>query len=379
MTLSRDKQERSALFSVPMSEVGDVVRFFCDCPENIVVTPVGKGNINDTYIVDTAETKVILQRINPHVFPDPQKVAENFGRISNFLKSRIPKNKRISFPEIITTLSGKYCYKDSGGNVWRAQRYIENSKVYANLVVPARAGQVGECLAHFHNLVKDMPPKELGVTLPGFHNLPLYLKQYDEAVRKYCNDMSDELHFCYGFVEENRVYAHILEGLKDKCEVDISVTHGDPKVSNILFERGTDNALTLIDFDTVGPGLLLYDIGDCLRSCCCSIDENEYGRAPVRCDLEMVEAMLQGYFREKDLSSIEKNHIFESLHLITFELGLRFLTDYLQGNRYFKITHRYENLHRALVQFELVTSIHQQQDAIRKLVEQATKTATTHR
>lgn len=379
MTLLRDKLERSTLCSVRTSDIGAVARIFCDCSEDIDIISVGQGNINDTYVIDTIGKKIILQRINSNVFPDPQKVAENFGRISKFLKLRIPKKKRISFPEVIPTPSGNNFYKDRGGNIWRAQRYIENTKVYEKLVLPERASQVGKCLARFHNLVKDMLPTELDVTLPGFHNLPLYVKKYDEAVKRYCQEISDELRFCQNFVEKNRIHAHILERLREKREVAMSVTHGDPKVSNVLFDRESHKALTLIDFDTVGPGLLLYDIGDCLRSCCCSIDENEYGRAPVRCELDMVDAMLQGYFNEKDLSSLEKNHIYESLYLITFELGLRFLTDYLQGNRYFKITHRYENLHRALVQFELVTSICQQQDAIRKLVEQTSKTATTNR
>jgi thiamine kinase-like enzyme len=375
----RDNQDSSVHCLAQTSDIEDVARIFSDYSGDITIAPVGQGNINDTYIVDTVEKKIILQRINSNVFPNPKKVAENFGRISNYLILRIPKKNRISFPEVIPTLSGRHFFKDRDGDIWRAQRYIENTKVYEKLVLPERASQVGECLARFHNLVKDMPPAELDITLPGFHNLPLYLKKYDEAVKGYCREISDKLQFCLNFVEENRIHAHILERLKDKGEIAISVTHGDPKVSNILFDLDSNKALTLIDFDTVGPGLILYDIGDCLRSCCCSIDENEYGKAPVRCELGMVIGMLQGYFSENDISSSEKSHIFNSLYLITFELGLRFLTDYLLGNRYFKITHKYENLHRALVQFELVTSICQQQDDIQKIVQQTSKKAMKHR
>ena len=371
----RDNQDSSAHRPAKTSSVEEVARVFSNHSGNITIVPVGQGNINDTYIVDTVEKKIILQRINSHVFPNPTQVAENFGRISNFLKLHIPKKNRISFPAVIPTLSGKNFFRDRDGYIWRAQRYIENTKVYEKLVLPESARQAGKCLARFHNLVKNMPTADLEIALPGFHNLPLYLKKYDEAVKEYCKEISDKLDFCLDFIEGNRIHANILEGLRDKGEVATSVTHGDPKVSNILFDRDSDKALTLIDFDTVGPGLLLYDIGDCLRSCCCSIDENEYGEAPVRCELEMVSAVLQGYFSENDLSLSEKKHIFESLYLVTFELGLRFLTDYLLGNRYFKTTHKHQNLDRAMVQFDLVTSICQQQDDIQKSVHQTSKTA----
>ncbi len=343
---------------------------FSDSSCEVINVPEGQGNINDTFIVDVKDKKIVLQRINSRVFPDQRRVADNFAVISDHLELQVPKDKRRYFPEIILTLNGKNYFEDRDGEVWRAQKYIDNTKVYEQLSSPQRAHFVGKCLGRFHNIFEDIPQKNLSVALPEFHNLPLYLEKYDTALKANCKPVPDKYSPCLDLVKKHRIHANVLERARQRGEVTVSVIHGDPKVSNVLFDRKSDKALTLIDFDTVGPGLVLHDIGDCLRSCCCNIDENEYGRAPVKCELGMIAGMLSGYFGEKCLSYTERKYIFHALFIITFELGLRFLTDYLQGDIYFKIDHKDDNLHRALVQFELAANIRQQKGSIEGIVEQ---------
>lgn len=341
----------------------DIIKYFCGYPGEVEFLPVVQGNINDTYIADVDGKKIVVQRINPRVFPHPKKVVENFVKISGHIQQQLISKGQGVFPEIVVTPTGKYYVEDPHGGIWRAQKYIENAEVYEKLNSPEQAVQVGKCLAQFHLLFEGMSPTALEVTVPGFHNLPQYLENYDNALKRWSKKISEKINRCIDFVRNGRSYAFTVEGARQRGELVESVTHGDPKVANILFHRLSGDALTLIDFDTVGPGLHLYDLGDCLRSCCCTVDENgEAGTA--HCDVAMVAAVLQGYCRERRLSSSEKIYIFSSFYLLTFELGLRFFTDFLQNNQYFKVVNRGDNLHRAIVQFELAASIWQQKDAI---------------
>ena len=162
----------------------------------------------------------------------------------------------------------------------------------------------------------------------------------------------------------------LFEDAVQRGKLRQAVTHGDPKIANILFDNRTDTALTLIDLDTVGPGLVLQDMGDCLRSCCSRTGENDYAAAN-ECDSTFVAQVVAGYLQENQLSKFEQDHLYTALYLITFELGVRFLTDHLEGNRYFKVKDCDDNLHRAVVQFKLVRSIKAQQQALCSLIASA--------
>lgn len=343
-----------------------VARRFVDTSEELQYYELGQGNINDTFLVVSAKSTFILQRINGRVFAEPGKVAHNSVMVSSYIHNGIAKSRGLKIPWIIKTSAGENCFIDGKGETWRAQSFIADSRVYDRVGSPSQAFQVGRCLALFHQGVDGLALDIMEEVLPDFHNLPRYLEKYDNALADSPVTVSPELRYCLDAVSRQRKAAFFFENAVDRGDIVPQVVHGDPKISNFLFDKKTGEAVAMIDLDTVGPGLILYDIGDCLRSCCCPTAEQD--RDAVICDTAIVEAVLSGYRGERMLEKFEGDHVYDALLLVTFELGVRFVTDYLQGNRYFKVSGPEDNLHRAMVQFHLLESIASQRRIIEKMV-----------
>ncbi len=354
----------------------EVLAQYCSpspCPPEL--TALGGGNINDTWLVRTADDAFILQRLNRQVFPHPELITTNLLTISRHLAAKQPTNgtARWRNSALISTLTGSPLYTDRQGHAWRALSYIDRTVSHNRIGTSGQARQVGWALGHFHHLLADLPADQLYDSLPGFHVLPQTLAGFDQVVRApsaAALTNAKDLRFCTDFVANRRAGAVVLEQARQQGVIGAQVIHGDPKVANVLFDAETNQAVSLIDLDTVGPGLVLYDIGDCLRSCCNTAGEEvaDYGRAQF--DLDLCEAVLDGYLTGagEGFSRANRSLIYAAVHTIAFELGLRFLTDYLAGNVYFKVQHEGENLHRALVQFHLVLSIEQRKQQIEMLV-----------
>ncbi len=343
------------------------------CPPEL--TPLGGGNINDTWLVRTAHNAFIIQRLNRQVFPHPEQIMTNLLTISRHLADKLPVSGATSWlhSEPLPTLTGEWLYTDRQGHSWRALSYLDQTVSHNRIGSSRQARQVGWALGHFHHLLADLPARHLHDTLPGFHVLPQTLAGYDRiagAPSAMTPANRSDLRFCSDFVGNRRAGAVVLERARQQGVIGEQVIHGDPKVANVLFDADTDQAVSLIDLDTVGPGLVLYDIGDCLRSCCNMAGEEvaDYGRAQF--DLDVCEAVLKGYLSEAGdgFSTANRSLIYAAVHTIAFELGLRFLTDHLAGNVYFKVSQESENLHRALVQFHLTLSIERHKPQIERLV-----------
>jgi Ser/Thr protein kinase RdoA (MazF antagonist) len=354
--------------------VEEILRQFCphasgDCSLSIL----GQGNINDTWLVRSPDRPFVLQRLNSQVFPHPHLIMANLATFSrHLLEKGEPCGQRWENSRLLPTCSGTPFYTDHQGNTWRAISYIDGTITHQAISTSAQARQVGWALGHFHYLLADLPAEKLHDTLPGFHVLPRYLKSFDQVLGQAATKGGVDLRFCLDFVAARRLGADLLERARRQGKITVQVVHGDPKAANILFDAATDLAVSLIDLDTVGPGLLLSDIGDCLRSCCNVQGEEVKDVSAVEFDLEMCRAILTGYFSEAGslLLAQERQLIFQAVRLIAFELGLRFLSDYLAGNSYFKVSHAEENLHRALVQFHLVQSIERQQGQIEGIIKE---------
>ncbi len=339
----------------------------------IHVESLGEGNINDTYLVRSAGDVFVLQSINDKVFPSPHLVVENFFTLTRYLKNRL--EKLASQWEIIVsipTVSGEKYYRDEGGRIWRAQSFLEQTVTHTVIETPHRARQVGWALGRFHSLFTDLPGSTLQQVLPGFHNLPQYMQAFEKAVLGHKRPSSTELSHCLHCIGTHPYPIDFLERLKTKKGVTTQVIHGDPKVDNVLFSNVTDMAKCLIDLDTVGSGLLLSDIGDCLRSCCNSSGEKKGEGGSVHFDVEMCRQILKGYYPAAGniVTRHDREHVFEAVVMLTFELGVRFLSDYLVGNRYFKVRYEEENLHRSFRQFQLVENILEQEKSIRRVAEE---------
>ena len=336
-----------------------------------VVTVLGAGNINDTWLVRRGDSSLVLQRLNPQVFAQPHLVMANLATLSRHFQGTINTcDQRWENCILLPTKTGEPFHIDRQGDLWRALSYIDRTISHQTITTSAQARQVGWALGHFHRLLADLPPRNLHATLPGFHILPCYLDHFDRVLSTTVIQSDTDLRFCLNFIAARRAGADLLERARHEGRIKVQTIHGDPKAGNVLFDVASDLAVSLIDLDTVGPGLIHYDIGDCLRSCCNPSGEAADDLSQVAFDLDMCREVLGGYFSGAGtlLVANDRQLIFQAVRLIAFELGLRFFSDYLAGNRYFKVRHEAENLQRALVQFHLVQSIERQKKEIEKIV-----------
>jgi Ser/Thr protein kinase RdoA (MazF antagonist) len=271
---------------------------------------------------------------------------------------------------VLPARDGQDHWLDSEGSFWRALSFIEGSQSFDAIKDTHHAREVGYALGMFHNLLSDLPPDRLADTLEGFHITPRYLRHYDEVLTRYSADISPELNYCSEFVSERNAWAHVLENGRAQGRLRPRPIHGDPKVSNIMMDTASRQAIGIVDLDTVKPGLVHYDIGDCLRSGCNPMGEETGQWEKIRFDLDLCRAILQGYLSmaREFLTGNDFEYLYDSIRLIAFELGLRFFTDYLEGNVYFKVRWPEQNLARALVQFKLTESIESQETAIHTII-----------
>jgi hypothetical protein len=338
----------------------------------------GNGHVHDTYLVTLEEAerqRFILQRLNTHIFNQPHLINQNIRLFSQHMDRRLGQapliaGRRWEVPSLLLTGEGRDLWLDPDGSFWRAISFIEKTRVFETIQDLDQAREVGWALAMFHRLLSDLSPERLSDTLEGFHITPRYLDHYDQVLAENRPPRSPEVEYGLRFVAKRRAQAGVLESAKAQGRLRLRPIHGDPKVNNVLFDAETNQAVGLIDLDTVKPGLVHYDIGDCLRSVCNPIGEEAENWEAVRFDLSFCRAVLQGYLPlvRDTLSPADWDYFYEALCVIAFELGLRFFTDFLESNIYFKTDHPEQNLKRALVQFKLLASIESQAADIQILI-----------
>ena len=358
------------------------------------VAPLGNGNINSTFLVtatlanaEMPAQRFVLQRINTKVFRQPELVIQNMVVLGEHLRASVGTaaiastaipTRRWEMPQILPTQQGQNYWIDAAGEYWRAISFIENSHVCETVGDAAHAEEVGYGLAMFHCLISELPADKLADTLPGFHITPTYLADYDRVLNTYsktseraANDAPAKEAYCLAFVENRKDWAHVLERAKAEGHLQLRPIHGDPKVNNIMMGHN-GKAVSLIDLDTLKPGLVHYDIGDCLRSSCNPLGEETENWQSVVFDVDLARAMLRGYLplAKNFLTPPDYDYLYDGIRLIAFELGLRFFTDYLAGNVYFKVKHPTHNLMRSLVQFKLTESIEAQAEQLQAIIQE---------
>jgi Ser/Thr protein kinase RdoA (MazF antagonist) len=335
----------------------------------------GNGNINDTYLVTTdsnEEPYFVLQRINTQVFKQPKLIMQNMRIFTEHMRRRARQEGYLwEMPRVLKTHTSDDFYIDGEDRFWRAISYVEGARSFDTIHSTGHAREVGHALGTFQRLISDLPVDFLADTLEGFHITPRYVEQYDRAVSRNGFASNPELRWGMEFVETRREWAHVLEDARKQGTLQLRPVHGDPKVNNVMIQEGTGRAISLVDLDTVKPGLIHYDIGDCMRSGCNPLGEETEQWEAVRFDPEIGEAILTGYLTQARnfLTSADYEYLFDSIRLIAFELGVRFFTDHLAGNVYFKVKHPNHNLLRALVQFKLTESIEAHEREIRGIIQ----------
>lgn len=336
-----------------------------DLPSPVVnIVPYGKGLIHATYLLRLQEppSKLILQRINTHAFPRPQAIMANL----RLLLANADPDCGLQLPAVYRTKEGKDFHVDANGGSWRILGFIKHDHVLDRLQDVKQATQVGLALGRFHKLTQSLDAARLAVTRPRFHDTPFYLQRFYIAWQRARPKPTAELRFCQEFIAARAADVGVLEEARRKGGLAHGVIHGDPKLDNFLFDDADGRVVSLIDLDTVQPGLLLYDLGDCLRSACNTCGETPQNGDTAHFDMDICRAVLKGYAHAAGgcLSSRDRALLFAAIRLIPFELGLRFITDYIGGNSYFRIDFPDHNLVRALTQFQLVASIEAQEGPI---------------
>ena len=363
-----------------ISNIRNVVDQFSLPSQATSIQPFGTGNINSTYRVETEkpECLYILQKINGTVFPNPRQIMENLLVLSQYFSNQgkrfLSGVKGYQMPELITS-KDKKPFIENSGDIWRLISFIPNTYAVDIISSTQQAGEVGKILGIFHQWTAKLNISFLQDTLPGFHITSEYLEQYDKAQRDtLVSDKSEQFLSLTTFIEKYRHQANILEAALKRGELSLRVMHGDPKISNILFDKDTDKGVAIIDLDTVKPGLIHYDVGDCLRSSCNPCGEETEAFTSVEFDLSLCRSILTSYFEQAG-GSLTKNdilYLYDATFLMIYELALRFLTDFLRGDIYFKTIHPQQNLNRAFVQMKLAESFERQKQKFNDLVSDLT-------
>jgi Ser/Thr protein kinase RdoA (MazF antagonist) len=336
------------------------------------VEPLGAGLINDTFVVVAGNARYVLQRLNDRVFPYPERIMDNLLVLMQHLAG-LPLGD-IQIPRLVPASDGAAWLRGVDGGIWRMMTFVPGARVLPAVEHAAQAREVGRVLGRFHWALRDLDPAALAVTLPGFHSTPSYLDRFSRALRKAESaERSPEVRHLAAFVMAREGGVGVLEEAREKGRLRLRVTHGDPKLDNFLFDEGGRQAISLVDLDTVQPGLIQYDIADCLRSCCNRRGETTAAGGEVRFDLGICRNLLTAFSEQTRglLDPSEAEALHEAILLVPFELGLRFLTDHLEGDRYFRVRAPGENLRKAQVQFTLVRDIEQQERSIRAIIRDA--------
>lgn len=329
---------------------------------------IKSGHINGTYLVTTdTGAKYILQWINQFVFPNVDALMNNMSKISGYLKSR--SGEKTAMICYMDTLDGKNYYDDGEGGCWRMYRFVDNSISLQQAESVEDMTECARAFGQFQYALRDFPAETLEETLVNFHNTPDRYRQLREAVEKDAkgrlSGVRDELRF----VLEREEPAGELQRMRERGELPVRVTHNDTKINNVLLDADTRRALCVIDLDTVMPGLSAYDFGDAIRYGASTGAEDEPDLSLVDLDLEMYAAFARGFLEAcPSLTEREIEVLPLGAYTMTVECGMRFLTDYINGDVYFAIDRETHNLDRARTQFKLVRDMERHWDDMRRII-----------
>ena len=335
------------------------------------VEQLGEGFINDTYVVScgVGAPKYILQRKNHYVFPNVPAMMENIAAVTAHIKAKVDDPMRQTLT-VIPARDGKL-YAEVDGNFWAACLFITDSKCYDRADTPELARQGGAGIGRFQSLLADYD-KPLYETIKGFHNIRHRFEQWDAAVAADGAGRVAELAEEIGWIASRREKMLEFWSLVENGTIPTRVTHNDTKISNILFDSKTNQVLCAIDLDTVMSSTSLNDFGDAIRSYTNTGAEDDKDLSRVEMNIDMFRAYAEGYLSERKdtLTQSEKDWLAFSGLYITYEQVLRFLMDYIDGDKYYRIHYPDHNLDRTRAQYKLLQSMEAQYEQMQQIVQE---------
>ncbi len=345
----------------------------------IDASPYGSGHINDTfaatYRVDGRSLRYIFQRINHSIFKNVPELMDNIERVTSFARDKLQAAGAGDLERRVLTLTptvaGSSYHMDSDGNYWRVYRFIERAQTYDVIEATSQAFEAAKAFGDFQKLLAAFPAPRLHETIPGFHHTRQRFDTLQAAIdADVCNraaTVRDEI----SYAQSQESIVDVLLDLQASGEIPERITHNDTKLNNVMIDDATGKGICVIDLDTVMPGQILYDFGDMVRAASRPTPEDETDLSKVVMQMDMFEAIAKGYLESAHdfLVPGERANLAFSAKLITFEIGIRFLTDYLQGDVYFKTHRDGHNRDRCRVQFTMTRSLDQNLEAMNRFIE----------
>lgn len=349
----------------------------------VEAVPYGDGHINDTYKVayinDDSETRYILQRVNHLIFKNVEGLMSNIERVTAYLNDAISENDKESGYEILTLIStlkdGSSYHKDNEGNFWRAYVFVENATGHTFAEDISMLYEAGKAFGRFQSLLNGFPASTLNETIIGFHNTPQRYRNLLSSIEDNAMGLKDGCAEEIKFVTDRESLVNVITDALTSSEIPLRVTHNDTKINNVLLDDETGIGRCVIDLDTVMPGSALYDFGDAIRSCGSTLVEDSENLDELKVDYERFEAYTKGFIETcgDNLNEKEIELLPISAIIMTFECGIRFLEDYLNGDNYFKVHKEGHNLIRAKNQFRFVLEMEHNIDKLHEIVKKCCK------
>jgi hypothetical protein len=362
---------------IKMSDLYSIISRFSTSGTISDIVPMGSGHIHETYkvIMETAEQdNYVLQQLNTNVFRDPEAVMQNLGLVTSHIRMKLKASGVTDTRQFVLTpvalREDGLMFTDNENKVWRCFLYIRDHRTYDRAIGEEQVYEGGKAYGRFLQYLSDLPAKSIKDTIPGFHDLDLRLNQFEEARIRGLGERITETQPEIDLLRERKEEMRTILLLGKAGSIPIRIVHHDTKINNVLF--GDDGkALCVIDLDTVMPGYVHDDFGDSIRTFTNTGEEDDADLSRVSMNIRYFEAFTRGFLEvtRTMLNQVEKDHMALSVRVITYMQVLRFLTDYLNGDTYYRIHHPGHNLQRARAQIKLLLSMEEQYGEMKRIIE----------
>jgi hypothetical protein len=348
-----------------------------DIPEKIKeINPFGSGHIHDTFLVNTGSTEsraYILQKLNTNVFRDHEAVMKNTRLVTEHIRTKLEKIKGSDLTRGLLTMvqlkNKSDFYKDEQGNIWRVFVYIPDHRSYDKAENAGLVYEGGKAYGNFLSMLADFPVTEIKDTIPDFHNLEWRLTQFDQALKSGRDDRKESAKREIRFIIERKNEMLTIRKLGESRLIPTRIVHHDTKINNVLYSN-EGKALCVIDLDTVMPGFVHDDFGDAIRTFTNTGEEDDADLSKVSMNITYFEAFARGYLESAGfmLTSTEKEHLALSARVMTYMQSIRFLSDYINGDIYYRIHHPEHNIQRTRAQIALLESMEKQYNRMVEII-----------